>query len=580
MDERTARFYASHASPISDSYDQMEPESLYTLADVYFNPAGTTLDIGCGSGRDLRRFAEKGYRDLTGADGSPEMLTEAKKRSEKTTIRFYQDTLPAIKATEGSDLFDNVLASGVIMHLPEHDLVEAAINLLRITKPNGVILLSFRPPRDAISTDPREDDGRLFTPIHPKQLALLFETLGATTLHTHESAPTADGKTWITFVIQKQDPSRQGLRLSQSIIIEEQKSSTYKLALLIAIIHVARNRSKAALWDKDKVLIPLRLLAQRWLELYWHMIKAKIKNGTAEKLAFQSQIEALSAAYPLEPFDLDAHYDDLTGSVQRLYDGAVRAIAKTIVDQPARYAGSNQGHYSVFAKATSAAQEKTPEPLGYLSLSADLWRDFTVFSHWVEPRILFEWHAKLQSWNQNSDQLWQTLLKGLESAKRSTTDIHLLYKDQKPFCVWSGRELSQFEVDHLLPFSALRNNDLWNLMPASKAMNASKSDLVPSAETLMRAKARIFVQWREYSRKWPRRFWREISLALANHLDEEAGEERCFNLAFKGLIELAERTAFALGTARWSPEESAYSTAPAIPLAAEPTKPYRSESND
>ena len=65
-------------------------------------------------------------------------------------------------------------------------------------------------------------------------------------------------------------------------------------------------------------------------------------------------------------------------------------------------------------------------------------------------------------------------------------------------CVWTGNKLTRdsMHIDHMLPWSRLHNNDLWNLVPASKNANLKKSDLIPSNDLLYRSRHRIIDAWR------------------------------------------------------------------------------------
>jgi HNH endonuclease len=64
-------------------------------------------------------------------------------------------------------------------------------------------------------------------------------------------------------------------------------------------------------------------------------------------------------------------------------------------------------------------------------------------------------------------------------------------------CVWTGAPLRgrALEVDHCLPWAAWPCNDLWNLLPASRAANQEKSDRVIGAAALSAAKPRILAWW-------------------------------------------------------------------------------------
>lgn len=67
-------------------------------------------------------------------------------------------------------------------------------------------------------------------------------------------------------------------------------------------------------------------------------------------------------------------------------------------------------------------------------------------------------------------------------------------------CVWSAARIrSSLHIDHCFPWARWRNNDLWNLLPATEKVNLSKSDRLPSAETLTEARDRMIDWW---SRAW------------------------------------------------------------------------------
>ena len=41
-------------------------------------------------------------------------------------------------------------------------------------------------------------------------------------------------------------------------------------------------------------------------------------------------------------------------------------------------------------------------------------------------------------------------------------------------CVWSAQKVRALHIDHCFPWARWLNNDLWNLLPASAAVNSSK----------------------------------------------------------------------------------------------------------
>jgi HNH endonuclease len=86
-------------------------------------------------------------------------------------------------------------------------------------------------------------------------------------------------------------------------------------------------------------------------------------------------------------------------------------------------------------------------------------------------------------------------------------------------CVWSGREIRSREnmhIDHMIPFSVLRNNDLWNLLPATIKENSNKKDKIPSSGLLANAgvKERIVDRWGDLYLRHGDQFRTEVQVAL------------------------------------------------------------------
>ncbi|CAN5327808.1 hypothetical protein BH23BAC3_BH23BAC3_23070 [soil metagenome] len=82
-------------------------------------------------------------------------------------------------------------------------------------------------------------------------------------------------------------------------------------------------------------------------------------------------------------------------------------------------------------------------------------------------------------------------------------------------CVWSGKEIkSDLNIDHVLPFSVWRNNDLWNLMPAKQSVNNKKNDRIPGNEILKKSKDRIIGYWQFARQVQPEVFEKEVNINL------------------------------------------------------------------
>ena len=94
------------------------------------------LDLGCGPGRDLRRFAELGH-EAVGLDGSGELVAMA--RGETGCEVLHQDFL-ALDLPRAR--FDGIFANASLFHVPGRELPRVLRDLAAALKPDGVLFSS------------------------------------------------------------------------------------------------------------------------------------------------------------------------------------------------------------------------------------------------------------------------------------------------------------------------------------------------------------------------------------------------------------------------------------------------------
>lgn len=105
-------------------------------------------------------------------------------------------------------------------------------------------------------------------------------------------------------------------------------------------------------------------------------------------------------------------------------------------------------------------------------------------------------------------------------SERNVSDAAKVLREQSRtgecLCVWSGKKLNEstLAIDHLLPFSVWRCNDLWNLVPSDAKVNLRKSDSIPDPQFLRERKKEILRCWDLMYTAYPERFQREITVGL------------------------------------------------------------------
>jgi SAM-dependent methyltransferase len=94
------------------------------------------LDVGCGTGRWLRRYQQFGFR-ATGVDATAAMLRLARERGTAAALTVGEaNRLPFRDAT-----FDAVTDITVTQHIPQPLQVPALAEMIRVIRPGGCLIL-------------------------------------------------------------------------------------------------------------------------------------------------------------------------------------------------------------------------------------------------------------------------------------------------------------------------------------------------------------------------------------------------------------------------------------------------------
>lgn len=126
-------------------------------------------------------------------------------------------------------------------------------------------------------------------------------------------------------------------------------------------------------------------------------------------------------------------------------------------------------------------------------------------------------------------------------------------------CVWSDQSIPrEYDLDHAIPFSLWKNNDLWNLLPANSKVNGQKKDRLPTQELVKRRRDCIVDYWSQINDAYPARFKYEAEKFVGiGNFAASNWENRLFS-TFSEAIEI---TAIQRGIERWNIPAEVSSTA-------------------
>jgi len=331
------------------------------------------------------------------------------------------------------------------------------------------------------------------------------------------------------------------LLIFQKIIEQESKTSTYKFALLRAVIDLISAQSPH-IEDRDThVAIPVLLISDKWLFYYWDLIEngyAQIHSGRS--LIFEERLGELQRKHKLQnywDFNREFHKAEYLDHLKPELITLAKGLNDTIIKNPVKYIGTSMGQgYNALFQVESAKVMRSTSISGYIDLLAYspklLLAKFyyeglkryggllsgtnSIIINWVDfmekqkQRPATDNH-QLSKIASDSSVLYGKktpldLLLQSEAVERQTLIIRNYWlqkikKGQPVFCTWSGSQIKsekELAIDHAIPFSVLFNNDYWNLVPAKNTVNSSKSDKILSKNQLFVSKNRIFEIWATY----------------------------------------------------------------------------------
>ena len=578
MDPLTVQHYTTAAAEHAAAYEAAAVPEMHTLMLRHFAPGARLLEIGCGSGRDAAFLLAHG-RDVTATDASEGMIRAAAMAHPELAGRLVCAAfpLPARHALLQGQPFDGVYAVAAIMHVPDEELFEFAFQTKSLLRPDGTLLLSFSTERSGLSDD-RDPVGRLFRERPPGEVRLLFERLGFRLLE-QTTNPDGLGRTvrWHTLMLILADGAGDSpVDQIETIINRDRKDATYKLALLRALCDLAQTEYRQAVWHPDDtVSVPLGLVAEKWLLYYWPIIEADLGQDTVripqkrglevnKPLAFRKPLRRL-VEHCARHGGLDAFFADFRGGglaadAAVLADTVLNTISSTIVSGPVTYAGGAIDDERPFFWHTGAITRKgrcsTPDgltgALGAVHMRGEVWRELALVGHWISEAIVLRWAELTHEISGQRVSVAEAVdrLLVLPNTARGQQRLRAFYAGRPALqCVWTEVPLRRrFEIDHVIPFSLWHNNDLWNLMPASRHANQAKRDRLASREQLRGSRDLIIGYWQAVRGEQRQRFDHELRRALVGGETVGRNWEK---VAFMALSETIESLACQRGIPRW-----------------------------
>tara|TARA_R110002153_G_scaffold8690_1_gene36913 strand:- start:473 stop:2179 length:1707 start_codon:yes stop_codon:yes gene_type:complete len=527
-------YYSKQAESLSAQYDNVSFTDVHSDWLRHLPDKGWALDVGAGSGRDAAYLANKGL-SVVAVEPAEGMRSLARSKNPQPNIHWLDDTLPELQKVFALQIkFDLILLSAVWMHIAPSQRERTFRKLSSLLKPNGKLVISLRHGEC--------HDERVMYEVSTSEQAQLASKFGLSyELATAQVATDKlgrDGVSWQTVVLTLPDDGTGAFPLIRNIVVNDNKSSTYKLALLRSLLRIAEGHPGAVLSQSyDCVELPLGLVSLYWMKLYKPLVDTfgMQQNSNANKgLGFIKETgwQQLRSIANNDLY-LGANYSNSAGNIATNLHQTLKDISSTIKEMPVKHItlpGTKEAVFSVETKTTRKPNiilldSDYLASFGSFYLPKTIWDAMAQFSVWIEPALLNEWVSQMEKYSANESKAFtrQDYFEALrwDNPQRNTTKVRqridALLTQQQVNCVWSGKNLNragQYAVDHAIPFARWPNNDLWNLLPSNSQINLNKSDKLPSALKLNGCRAEIIHWWQSAWQGDGAEFFTQATFAL------------------------------------------------------------------
>lgn len=358
---------------------------------------------------------------------------------------------------------------------------------------------------------------------------------------------------------------RDTLREFNAILQRDATDTTYKYALLRALVEIAEQQSHLVVphdrsgdavplgrgTDEDWVTFPLGLIIEKWLHYYYPFVERRLpqrhgerpRSGRGNMLAFRRAFVPVTDYYRtrggLSALSRDLNQHGIPKNIDSAFRDLLRALRTTITRYPMKYLGFSryQAHYQVadYARSRvtrlprgSVTRQALITHFGTAHLKRNYYETFRAVGGFATgaEAIFAQWARFTASASPREPVTIADAAEALLSSAEDERNVKAavaVYRELLALpgalrCVWSGRTIRDtrsLAVDHAIPFSIWGSNALWNLLPATRGINAGKSDRIPDPTLIDTRRYVIIGYWHTLDDAFSESFRSEYRLSLA-----------------------------------------------------------------
>ena len=550
MPPTSTRYYDEHRDRLFDEYSALNPDAVHRIwtKDLFSNrQPGTACDIGAGSGRDANWLARHGW-DVVAVE--PSKLRALARKSSHPRVTWMDDSLPSLKRLRSlGHRFDLILVNAVWQHVRQKQRERVFRILCEMLNPGGLLVFSLRKGEDESESLARE-----FHSVSSEELLRLGNqhAVGHRAQYLSQQDLVKKHLSWDWQIFEMPDDGTGNLPFLRNIIVNDSKSSSYKLGLLRTLVKLAETAPGVVTKRTDDyVEVPFGAVGLYWIKLFHPLILQRDLRQHPGKTGYGFAKDAFYSLRHVSPNDLSLgfRFDVDRANVVRM---AIVDACRNIERMPAHYITyPGDSNHQVFECSSNTVRRHTDavvlskdylSEFGTFRVPAFLWQTLGQFACWLDPAIVREWRNLIIPWQEFSrlDAPDDHAFEWADSQRETsivTSRARQIREDGFPLvCVWSATRLgrqSKIEIDHCFPWSRWPNNDLWNLLPTKADINQKKRDRLPAAESLAEAYERMLHWWESawINTPFEERFFMEASFALPGLADEQPSLEKIHEAA-------------------------------------------------
>lgn len=274
----------------------------------------------------------------------------------------------------------------------------------------------------------------------------------------------------------------------KQIIREFSYDNTYKVAWAKALVELSSELPIIG----DEVEISLEQIARKYLKYYWNQT---IFFDLIQGSNLQKSPEVVTATKAL----IEAYYENVGNRKPELFERAESNLPKK--------------EYETALRKTTSTLKKDVS-YRFLNLNGkklDVYRYNKGDSNlWISTGLLQELRDNERDLYDLINYRWGMILETFNSSPRINKKVKIMDErviKRKPLtkykqwldienpthvCFLCGQEITDKElsIDHVIPWSYMYSDDLWNLVYVHRSCNSSKSNVVPSEEGISKLKER------------------------------------------------------------------------------------------